>query len=173
MANINPLQKLGQILLPKSVPVGAGVAATPTFNPQQSAQVLAALPTDNHIGDLLDTRRQTSDNDLIATLMQYDPDVAAAVSAYLTIANTPMRIICRDINGQIDTGAQATIEQLLTQISFPIDYTVGFTPNRSLQSRNEKLRYMILKRGAVSVEMILDKTLGMTDLRLIDPNSLK
>lgn len=174
MATLNPFDKLANVLLPKTLKVtGTGSALTTTFNPQQTGQPLAALDTDTHIRDLLDNRRSTEDADLIATLMQFDSDVGAAVNAYLTLANTPMRILCKTPDDQIDENAQVIVQQLLTTLSFTQDYSLGFSRNRSLNSRNESFRYSLLKRGSIGAEAILSADFGFADLRMLDTKTLE
>lgn len=173
MAIGNILSGVAQILLPKSLKTNGGSSLTPTFNPQQASETLAALNTNNHIRDLLSERISNTDDDLIETLMQYDPDVSAAVSAYLTMANTTMRFLCYTPDGQIDTVAQAGIEVLVTQLTTTTDYSQGFTPNRSLKYLNSKLRYMIMKRGAIGVELVINKDFTPAELRAIDTKTVE
>ena len=172
MAGIDIWGKLGNILLPTSGNTG-GRALTPSYDPQQSDQAIGAPETDMHLRDLMNERASTEDDELIATLMQYDPDVGAAVGAFLTLSNTTMRYIAKTPEGEIDSDAIDKISQLMTQISYPVDYAVGFSSDRLLKTRNQALRYMLLKRGSVAVEMILDDMFGVSDVRNIDTKSLE
>lgn len=172
MAGLDVWGKIGQLVLPTNAQMG-GKAFSQTYNPQQSDQAIGAPETNMHLRDLLSERATEEDDDLIETLMQYDPDVGAAVGAYLTLSNTPMRYIARTPEGEIDTDAIDKISQLLVQISYPVDYQVGFTPDRTLKTRNQAFRYMLLKRGAVSAEMVLDQAFGLLDVRNIDTGSLE
>lgn len=164
--------KLGEVLLPTTTLTG-GKANTPSYDPQQSSQAIAAPETNMHLRDLLDERVSEEDNDLIETLMQYDSDVSAAVSAYLTLSNTEMRYVALTQEGEIDSDAIQKIGLLINRISYPADYASGFTPARSVKTRNESFRYMLLKRGAISAELVLDDQFGVLDVRLIDSNSLE
>lgn len=164
--------KLGEVILPTTTKTG-GKAFTPSYDPQQSSQAISALDTNQHLRDLLSERVSEEDNDLIETLMRYDPDVSAAVSAYLTLSNTEMRYVARTPEGDIDTDAIEKISLLLNRIAYPVDYSSGFTPARSVKIRNEAFRYMVLKRGAVSAELILDEQFGVQDVRLIDSITLE
>lgn len=172
MAAIDIWGKITEVILPTTNKTG-GSAYSPTFDPQQSDQAITVLDTNKHLRDLLDERVTTEDNDLIETLMRYDPDVAAAVGAYLTVSNTEMRFIAKTPEGEIDADAIAKINQLLSYISFPVDYSKGFSKARSTKARNEEFRYMLLKRGAVSAELVLDDALGVADIRNIDSGSLE
>lgn len=172
MAGLDIWGKVGQILLPTNAQTG-GKALSPTYNPQQSDQAIGALETDMHLRDLLNERSSEEDDDLIATLMQYDPDVGAAVGAYLTLSNTPMRFIAKTPEGEIDSDAIDKISQLITQISYTVDYEKGFSPDRLLKTRNQAFRYMLLKRGSISAELVLDDALGVSDVRNIDTKTIK
>ena len=172
MAGLDIWGKVSQIILPSNAKTG-GNALSPTYNPQQSDQAIGAPETNMHLRNLLDERVNTEDDDLIATLMQYDPDVGAAVGAYLTLSNTPMRYIAKTPEGEIDSDSITKISQLLIQLSYPVDYEAGFTHDRTLKTRNQALRYMLLKRGSISAEMVLDDAFGVLDVRNIDTKSLK
>lgn len=173
MAGLSDLfGKLGEVILPTNTKTG-GKAYTPSYDPQQSSQAIGALDTNQHLRDLLSERVSEEDNDLIETLMRYDTDVSAAVSAYLTLSNTEMRYIARTPEGAIDSDAIEKIGLLLNRLSFPTDYSAGFTPSRSVKVRNEAFRYMLLKRGAISAELVLDDQFGVSDVRIIDSNTLE
>lgn len=105
--------KVNQLVLPTTTKTG-GAALAPSYDPQQTDQVITSLETNKHLRDLLDERVSTEDDDLIETLMQYDPDVGAAVGAYLTLSNTEMRYVARTPEGEIDSDAIEKISTLLT-----------------------------------------------------------
>lgn len=172
MAGFDILSKIGDVILPNSFKNG-GVATTPNYNAQQSQQVISTPDTNDHLRDLLNERVSEEDNVLIAKLMVFDPDVSAAVSAYLTVSNTEMRYLVKTPQGLLDPQGIVQINQILTQLSYVPDYSIGFSMPRSLKFRNEQLRYMLLKRGSISLEMILDQKFGLLDVRNIDTNSLE
>lgn len=172
MAGFDIVGKIQDVLLPKSFKNG-GAALTPNFNPQQSQQAIATPDTDNHLRDLLNERVTDADNDLIEKLMVFDPDVSAAVSAYLTLSNTEMRFLVKSPDNLLDAQGMVQVTQILNSFTKVSDYSVGFSMPKSMKSRNEQLRYMLLKRGSVSVEMILDQKFGLVDARNIDTNTLE
>lgn len=173
MANIDIWNKITDaIILPKGFKNG-GAAFTPGYNPQQPDQVIAAPDTDQHLRDLLQERIQEADGDLIKILAIYDPDVSAAFGAYMTLSNTTMRYVARTAEGEIDSAANLQIARLLTSLTNPIDYSLGFTMPRSLRTRNSDLRYMLMLRGSIAIEMVLDQKFGLTDVRNIDTASLE
>src|SRR5690606_14818653 len=106
-------------------------------------------------------------------LAMYDPDVSAAFAAYMTLSNTAMRYVAKTIEGEIDTAANTMLAQLMTTLTNPTDYSVGFTMPRSLRTRNSDLRYMLMLRGSIALEMVLDQKFGLVDVRNIDTNSLE
>lgn len=172
MAGFDIIGKIGDVILPKGFKNG-GAALTPNYNPQQSQQAIGAPDTDNHLRDLLSERTSDADNDLIQKLMVYDPDVSAAVSAYLTLSNTEMRYLVKTPDGVLDSNGITEVAKILNQIGYVSDYSVGFTMPRSIKTRNADLRYMVLKRGSIALEMILDQKFGLTDARNIDTNTFE
>lgn len=172
MAGLDILSKIGDVILPKGFKNG-GAALTPNFNPQQSQQALTTPDTDSHLRDLLTERTTDSDDDLIQKLMIYDPDVSAALSAYLTLSNTQMRYLVKTPDSVLDPNGMNEVTQILNQLGYTVDYSLGFTMPRSIKSRNADLRYMVLKRGSIALEMILDQKFGLVDVRNIDTLSLE
>jgi hypothetical protein len=167
-------------LLPKlnvTLPKGkiTSKASTPTFDAAQAGKALASYATTSHLRTLYDTRISTSDVDLVQQLMRLDPDVSAAVNAYLTVANTEMRINVVDLNGQIDRAGYKLINQVILGLTSTIDYSLGFSMSKSFKARNTSLRFMILLRGAIALEMVLDENSKsfIGDARLVDANSLE
>lgn len=173
MATNDFFSKLQNLILPTSTPSAGGSAYAQSYDPQQSDQVITTLDTNKHLRDLLSERTSEEDVDIIETLMVYDSDVSAAVAAYLTVANTEMRYICRTPEGEIDSDAITKVGQLLTAISYPMDYSKGYSPSRTLEARNAAFRYMLLKRGSISAELVLDDTFGVLDVRNIDTKTLE
>lgn len=173
MAIFDPLKAIGQVLLPKSLQqTGVAVGNPVIYNSNQTTSILAGLPTTQHLRDLISERRGTADNDLIQTLMTYDPDVGAAVNAYLTLANQTMRYLCKDSTGAIDVKAQSIIDEVVMSLGNTDDYTKGFVKNRSIHQRNADFRYMVLMRGSIAAELVLDKNFGVTDLSMVDTKTL-
>ena len=166
----NIFAKLTEVLLPKGLqPEGKGQA--PAFDSSRGSDPVPRPITNSHQRDLL-AERSGTDDDLIQILMRYDSDVAAATHAYLTLANTEMSHICYDEAGQVDAEAQQLINQFLVSLGTTMDYSQGFTMNRSLRARNEKFRYMLLKRGSIAGELIYDRKLGtIKDMFLLDTGS--
>lgn len=165
--------KLLSIVAPKKVVKKGGVAATGTYQPSQSQNVLTAPTYQDHLTDIFSSRTADDARTLMVTLFEQDPDVSAAVSAYLTMANTTPIILVRDMEGQIDAEATKTLMQKLKFMTVPTDYTKGFQMKQTLEQWCEEIRYMILLRGGAAIELIFNEKMLPDDLRQVDLNSIE
>lgn len=164
---LNPVK----LILPKGKAKG-GKSFTPTFNPRQA---LLTVPTyRDHLTDLYNSRQITDSRDLLNDAVRHDPDVSAAVHAYLTIAGSADLVIyAYDANDQLDPEGIKLGRQLLNQLTTVSDYSVGFSNKPLLSAINVDLRYFMLLRGATSAELVFDKTMIPSELRLVDPASIQ
>lgn len=160
-----------QILLPKGKGQKGGRSFTPTYN---SSVPLLRNPTyRDHLTNFYNTRQQTDSRDLLNTMFNQDPDVSAAVHAYLTIAEAAdLNIYAYDLDGVIDPDGIALANQILDAVTTVNDYTVGYSNKPSRDALTTDLRYMALLRGSIGGELIFDKTYVPTDIRIIDTASL-
>lgn len=172
MAAISDFSNLLQIVLGKSGKTG-GAAYTGTFNPQQTDRTLTLPGYQEHLTDIFASRGADDSRTLIRNLIKTDPDMSATVNSYLTLANTEPMILVRDLEGQIDKEATKDLLKAIKLLTAQVDYTLGFQNKRSLSSLCEEMRYMILLRGAIGTELILDKALAPTDLRMVDMSSIR
>lgn len=157
-----------QIIPGKKKAKTGGTASTGTYNPQTSDRVLTVPQYRDHLTDIFASRTADDSRTLLKGLFKTDPDVSAAVFSYLTMANTKPIILVRDMDGQIDREATKDLHKALKVITVPTDYTLGFQLKKSLSSLAEELRYMALLRGAIGVELVLDKTLKPSEIRNVD-----
>lgn len=151
----------------------AGVAYSNTFNPSNSENVLSLPDYRDHLNDIFETRTADDSRELLKKLFVHDPDVSAAVNAFLTVANTPMVSICRDADGVIDREAQKDLNQLITALTTRFDYTTGFELRPSLNAINEGMRYMVLLRGGLANELVLNKQQIPSQIRMVDSATLE
>jgi len=166
--------KLGQILLPKKTPSPQGVANSPTFQSNSSANVLTVPTYRDHLTDIFTTRSADDANTLLQSLLVQDPDASASVNAYLTTADTEPVIYVKDVNDKIDRNGQKTLNAILDTLTTRYDYvTVGFQYKPTLRAMAEELRYMLLLRGMLVGEAIISKEGIFDAIRLIDPISLE
>lgn len=170
----NFLKQVVSIVLPKKLPT-SGITITPTFSASSSSQSLPIPDRYTHTQDVLDFRASSTNSDILKNLAKTDSDVSATVSAYLTIANTEMTYLCTDALGNIDTVAQALAHDIILNLSTTLDYSVGFTGDKSIEFKNSAFRYHILVSGACSGELIQDKKVALnvlTEFRVVNPDSI-
>lgn len=170
MASMN---SLFSILLPKKKLPASGVAATPTYNPAQTTRTLTLPTYRDHLTDVFSSRSSDDTRTLMQQLFRMDPDVSATVNVFLTLANTQMTILVRDLEGQLDRDGMKQLHNLITPLVRPTDYTTGFTFKPNLAAICANMRYMLLLRGAIPVELVYDKKMQPSELRLIDAAALE
>lgn len=163
---------IGQILLPKGKGKQGGVASTPGFNPQRA--VMTSPTYRQHLVDLYNSRTSSDSRTLLNDLVNHDPDVSAAVHAYLTTAQAADLVVCAyDANNEIDATGIELANSLITAMTTVSDYTQGFSAKRSLSDTLNALRYMMLLRGSVGVELVLNKQFVPDELRIVDTSTLR
>lgn len=166
------LDGLTTVLLPKGKGIKGGRGFTPTFNPRQ--EVLSAPAYREHLTDLFSTRIASDSRTLIATLVNGDPDVSAAVTAFLSVAGSIDPIIyAYDGKDNIDPTGIAQGQQIWAMLTTNNDYTQGFSKKPTPDGLVTDLRYMFLLRGMVAGELVLDKTYVPNELRLVDAATLE
>jgi len=164
------LANLIKNILPKRAPTKA-TAFTSTFNPYLGDHFLPLPLFRDHIVDLEDLRQNYDSQQLLELLFRQDPDVSATVNAYLTLADTEPMFYVYDKNGQFDDQGHSDVLALVDTLTSKHDY-VGFTVKHSLNSLCERMRYMVLLRGAISAELILNELHMPVRANMVDPHSL-
>lgn len=165
------LEGLRQIILPKSnAGKPGGVSQTSTFNP---SNLNITVPTyRDHVEDLFDLRQTDDSKTLIKQLMRTDPDFSASLNAYLTTANVDPIFVVYDDKGQIDEKGNELLRQVMDALFVNSDYSQGYQPARTLRAVCEDMRYMILLRGAICTELVLDKLKLPFEFRPIDISTI-
>lgn len=166
------ISSLLQIVLGKTGKTG-GSAYTGTYNPQQADRTLTLPGYQEHLTDIFTSRQADDSRTLIKNLVKTDPDMSATVNSYLTLANTEPLILVRDMEGQIDKDATKELLGAVKLLTSQVDYTQGFQFKRSLATLCEEMRFMVMLRGSIGTELILDKTLAPYDLRMVDMSSIR
>ena len=166
------LSSVLKVLLPKrSNPIGTAV--TTTYN-ESSPQAVLTVPTyREHMTDLADTRNNSDSRAIIKGMMRDDPDMSATLNAFLTVADTTPVFLVHNPDTTLDDAGQAMLNQLLVAFSVRSDYTKGFKLPSSLSSLAESMRYMVLLRGGVSGELIINKEFLPTEVRLVDLGAIE
>lgn len=160
------------IVLPKKKANPGGRSVSGTYNPQNPNQVLSTPQYTDHLIDVSDTRLADDSRSLVKHLFVHDPDMSAAVSSYLTLANTPITIIVRDLDGEIDREATRELVKALAHITRQVDYSEGFQIKPDLYQITSDLRYMLLLRGAIGVELVFDKKMVPAQIRNVDMSTI-
>ncbi len=161
------------ILAPKRKAKSGGTSLTSTFKPQQADRTLTVPLYQDHLTDVFTSRQSDDSRTLLQNLFKTDPDVSAAVNSYLTLANTEPRIIVRDLEGEIDRQATRDLHKAITMMTRPTDYTQGFQLKQDLSTICEEFRYMVLLRGAIGGELVLDKKLLPVGIRNVDMSTIE
>lgn len=168
------LQQIGNILLPKKKTKDMGTAQTPTFDIRRARELKSVPQYRDHLDDIFDLRVNEDARSLMKTLFKQDSDVSATVDAFLTVAGQcPMHWIVRDENGVVDHQGLKEVNAIIRAMTMTQDYTQGFQFKPGLRQINEEFRYMILLRGGIMAELLLDKLLIPAGLRNIDLASIR
>lgn len=157
------------VILPKKRANPKGVGATPTFNAQNPDQLLTVPGYREHTTDIFNSRASDDSRTLLQNLFKHDPDVSASVNAYLTVASSaePWWVV-KDPQGQLDSQGQEQVNMIIQSLFTKYDYSLGFELKPDMAAFFNELRYMLLLRGGIGTELILDKTMVPTGLRHVD-----
>jgi len=156
-----------KILLPTRAPT-KGVTTTETYNESNTNNVLSVPTYRDHLTDIFTSRGSEDSRSLIKSLFKNDPDMSAAVNAFLTVSNTPMLALVKTTDGQLDPAGQKVVQSLLVALTTRQDYTKGFQTVNSLNAITEGCRMMLLMRGALGGELVMTKEMLPYEIRLVD-----
>ncbi len=161
-----------KITLPRgSTKRGASQSTTPTFD--GSGNTLALPTYREHLDDIFDSRVADNTQVLLDTLIFNDPDVSAALNAYLTVSDTAMKIRVHDLLGEEDVEGLKSVYALITALTTVSDYSLKFQRKHSMQQICADLRYMLLLRGSIGGELVFDRFLIPSEIKTVDTASLK
>lgn len=161
-----------KITLPKSkAKKGASQSTTPTYD--GSGNTLALPNYREHLEDIFDNRVADNTQVLIETLIFNDPDVSAALNAYLTVSDTPMKIKVHSLDGEEDPEGLKDVYTLMTALTSVSDYSLKFQRKSSMRQIAADLRYMLIMRGSIGAELVFDKFLVPSAVKTVDTASLK
>lgn len=160
------------IIAPKKKLPAGGSAITATYSPTQAQQVLTAPSFASFREDIFTTRQASDSRTLMKALFRQDPDVSSTVNGYLTLADTEIVMWAEDAEGAIDPVASLELQAILKRLTRQVDYTLGFQLKQSIYQTCADMRYMLLLRGGVGLELIFDKTQNPDSIRQIDLASI-
>jgi hypothetical protein len=138
-------------------------------NKQQSfPSLLTTTQTNDNALPLQDRRLATLDigtyrtgnstRQVIRDLAASNPDLAAALNAYLRTAITDSyTAVAKNVDGTFNREATALVQQILTRFDVLGNYDDGFSGVNSMRSNSESLVKELLLTGAMSLELVLDK----------------
>lgn len=158
---------------PLKRPPTKGVSVTNSYSPQAAQNVLSAPDRRDHLTDLFSSRQSQSADQLLQSLFVHDPDMSAAVNAFLTVADTEPLFLVRKRDGSFDRKGSQQLAALLSSVTSRYDYSKGFEMKQSIRALAESMRYMILLRGGIGEELVFDKNRLPTEIRHVDLNSVK
>lgn len=165
MASI--LDSILKVVAPKKLKP-RGTASTSTFQASNADQVLTVPDFREHVLDIFALRDVDDSRVLLKRLFIHDPDMSAALSAYLTVANTEPMFHVVDVDGIIDRDGQKDLNKILASLTQRFDYSKGFLWKQSVRAISENMRYMALLRGGVMAELVVDKKQAPSEIRQID-----
>lgn len=171
MANLGNF--LSAILPKKKAPAG-GASYTDTFRPFATNTYLPFPTYRDHLDDIFTTRQSDDSRALLQVLFQQDPDVSAAVSAYLTVADVDPWWIVKDSQGNISRPGHQLVNELILALTARYDYTqpAPFAFVKSLRALCDEIRYLMLLRGGCGAELVLNKLLLPSEVRLVDLSTI-
>ena len=167
------LQRALSLIRPRNKNIGEGVALTPTWwwTPPGAWRPLPSYR--DHLVDLSTQRLAYSSQTLMDLLGTHDPDVSSAIHANLTVAATEMQVFIRDMNGAFVPEAYRVFNQMVSVLTHELDPKAGYQRKATMRWTAEQLRYMVLLRGACALELVTDDNFVPTELRLVDPASVR
>lgn len=171
MAGTSLLSKLKIIVPTRTKPKGS--VHTPTYDQENKTEVLSFPEYREHLQDLISNRQSQNSQQLIQELVKSDPDASNALNAYLTVSDVEPYILVLDPNGQIDRNGQKLVNEIIEYLTVRRDYSKGFMIKKSLRLISEEMRYMLLARGGIGAEAVLDENLGLSEIRNVDMATIR
>lgn len=159
--------KLFSYILPTKSAKAGGTSVTDTYK-AGNTEVLSAPNYYEHLTDIYTSRHSSNSQTLLKDLFRTDPDCSAAVNAYLTMSDTDLVYIVKDGNGELSQDGTRQLFSILDQITRRNDYTLGYQYKASLNEIRANLKYMLLLRGSIGVELVVDKLMQPSELRNVD-----
>lgn len=166
------ISKMFEFILPTKKAKAGGQSYTETYRSGNEA-VLSAPDYTEFREDLFNSRQSSNSKELLQNLFIQDPDCSAAVNAFLTASDTEVMAYAVDANGEVSQDGTKTLQYIIDRITSRNDYTLNYQMKFSLTSIREELKYMMLLRGAVGIELVFDKLLQPSAIRNVDMSSVQ
>lgn len=111
---------------------------------------------------------------ILRDMVASSPDLSATVNAYLRVGiPEKYTVISRDMDGAVNPEATKLAQELLRRITMLGDPSLGYNPTTDLQSLSESLGKELLTYGAMSLELVLDKSRTPTYLQPVSVSRLR
>jgi hypothetical protein len=164
---------LVKFFLPTLSGKGVGTASPPTFRPG-TPDFRQPMPLyRDHLIDISEYSRFADANTLMELLAQADPDVSAAINAYLTVADVEPQVVIKDTKGNFHEEAYNLWPAMVAALTIPTDLSQGYQAKPSLRTIAEQMRYMALLRGGIGTELVLSENLVPCEIRHVDLHTIK
>jgi len=167
-----PIERFLKVITPRRAKAG-GIAQTNTYSADRTGQVLTAPTYNEHRTDIFASRQAEDSKKLLQSLFVHDPDVSAAVNAFLTVADTQPIFKVLDADGAIDRQGMQSLNQIISVMTSRYDYSKGFEIKPTFRQLCEEMRYMVLLRGGLAEELVFDKNQAPVEIRHVDMATLE
>lgn len=110
--------------------------------------------------DVTTYRSGASTPDIIRDFAAASPDLSAALFAYLRVGITSgyTAVAKNSVDGTFNPEATLLLQQIITRMDVLPDYSDGFSGTWSLRSLSESLAKQLVLNGAMSGELVLNKS---------------
>lgn len=161
------------VILPKKKGNGKPVSYTNTYKPTAQGGVVDPPDYRDHLIDIMNTRQANDSRDVLKNLFKMDPDVSAAVSAYLTVADTDPVIMVRDSFGEPSPDGHQLIHDIMLKLNTRLDYTKGYDHRKPFNTLCTEFRHMLLLRGGIGGEAVIDVDTTLASIKNVDMKTVK
>lgn len=166
------LKSLVEFVLPKKKTTSGGKSYTNTYESGKT-ETLSLPQYQQFLDDIQDDRLSDDEFDLIDKLFVNDPDCSAAVNAYLTLSDTNYQMLVYNQEGELDRDGIKIAEGIMNSLFCINDYTLNYQMKPSFREFKDAQGWLQLARGAIGAELVYDKAMRPTELRIVDMATVK
>lgn len=172
MASKNILSSFVEFVLPKKKTTSGGKSVTDTYQSGQT-ETLSLPDYQQYLNDIQDDRLSDDEFELVDKLFVNDPDCSAAVNAYLTLSDTNYQMLVYNQKGELDRDGIKIAEGIMESLFSINDYTLNYQMKPSFREFKDAQGWLQLARGAIGAELVYDKAMRPTELRIVDMATVK
>lgn len=155
-----PFSAAADLPPPEQPKVKKGPATLPSYLTSAQPPTGALPRADRQLAstDITTLRTQRTTYQVLRSFIAANPDLSAAVFAYIRAAVTSRYVaVARNRDGTFNRDATNLLQQILARFDVLGDYKDGFSGIGSMRSNSEQMAKEILTYGACSCELVLDK----------------